>query len=536
MYRWENVLIESDKFNNEKKGDILCMNLNRFSMVGFYLGFAVFLILTGGGYATFKGLKRQIAGALDAEFVGPEGEIILFYKEGNLITIKECAYTFLYEPRHREDCKQKPGTYKAQLSATEFKNRLNAVLRLPVGNYTSLMKQKIEAYNKWQEQQPRVADLKRQRSEAITYRRKASFVGKYVKRIKDFVDKYVKQNVDLETKKAQLEAQLAGIEQEPAPNRSLIIEVNQAIEDFIHKVVDSRSLTQFVYSQDETSFEFNILKSYVEHSGISMATFAPVKAGTFLMGSPSDEEGRHDDELQRMVTLTQNFEIQTTEVTQIQYFLVMGYNPSFFGNEIYCSNEHQVINREGFCPEHPVELVSWDEVQDFISQLNKGEDGYTYRLPTEAQWEYAARGCVGSGEPTDMASCTMTAFNLGDNISPDQVNYNARSTHKNGPKGGYRRHTVKVSSLANANRLGLYDMHGNVFEWVEDRYGAYSKYDVVDPKGGVLGSKRVLRSGSWFSEARFVRSANRRRGPADRRRGPADRYGEVGFRLVRTAK
>ena len=168
----------------------------------------------------------------------------------------------------------------------------------------------------------------------------------------------------------------------------------------------------------------------------------------------------------------------------------------------------------------------------FIVQLNKGEDGYTYGLPTEAQWEYAARGCVGSGESTDMASClhTMTAFNLGDNISTDQVNYDGRYPYNNGSKGEYRGQTVKVSSLANANDLGLYDMHGNVWEWVEDRYGEYSSSHVIDPKGSTSGPTRVLRGGSWSNKARNVRSTYRSRWR------PGYRNYVVGLRLMRTAK
>ena len=324
------------------------MNLNRFSLVGFYLGFAIFLILTGGGCSTFKGLKRQIAGFLDVVSIGPKGEVILFYKEGDLITVKECVdHTILEEPSHREDCTQKPGTDKAQVSVTEFKNRLNAVLRLPVGNYTSLMKEKIEVYNKQKGQPNYVVDLERQHSE----------IKSTIDRIKAFMGKYGKETANLE-EKARLEAQLTSLDQELAhkgSTNSIAAEVNQAIEDLIHKIVDSSSLTQFVSSQDETSFEFNILKSYVDSSGISTATFAQVKAGTFLMGSPSDEVDRDDDEIQHKVTLIQDFEIQTTEVTQLQYFLVMGYNPSSFKKEKYCSNEHQVINGEELCPDHPVE-------------------------------------------------------------------------------------------------------------------------------------------------------------------------------------
>ena len=124
-------------------------------------------------------------------------------------------------------------------------------------------------------------------------------------------EEYGKETESLQEEKAELEAQLTGIEQELADNvgsTDSIAEVNRAIEDLIHKIVDSSSLTRFVYSQDKTSFEFNILKSYVD-PGISTATFAPVKAGTFFMGSPLNEVGRDDDEIQHKVTLTQDFEI-----------------------------------------------------------------------------------------------------------------------------------------------------------------------------------------------------------------------------------
>ena len=492
------------------------MNMNKINILKTVCGF----IVSNGIAASFA-----FAGSMDVGLINPKGEVILFYKEGDLITVKECVdLTILKKPSHREDCKQKPGTYKAKISVTEFKNRLNAVLRLPVGSYAPLMKKKIEVYNKQKKGQfdDIVADLKRQQSE----------INSKIDRIKAFMNEYGKEDEYLQAAKAQLEAQLAGIEQELADNVGSIVvdsiaEVNQSIEDLIHKIVDSSSLTRFVYAQDKTSFEFNILKSYVDHPGVSTAVFAKVKAGTFLMGSPSNEVDRDDDEIQHKVTLTQNFEIQTTEVTQLQYFLVIGYNPSRFNNENDCSNEHLVINGEELCPDHPVESVSWDDVQGFISKLNKGEDGYTYGLPTEAQWEYAARGCVGSGEPADMASCKMTAFNLGDNISTDQVNYNGYYPYNKGAWGEYRRQTVKVSSLANANGLGLYDMHGNVWEWVEDRYGSYSSSPVIDPKGS-SGSNSVYRGGSWSSKARKVRSAYRNMGGLS--------YNALGLRLMRTAK
>ena len=260
------------------------------------------------------------------------------------------------------------------------------------------------------------------------------------------------------------------------------------------------------------------------------ATFVQVKAGTFLMGSPSYENYRDDGEIQHKVTLTQNFEIQMTEVTQLHYFLVMGNNPSYFKKEQYCPNKHMVLKGEELCPYHPVEQVSWNDAQDFISELNKKEDGYTYGLPTEAQWEYAARGCVGSEEPMDMASCTTTAFNLGDDISGVQVNYYDFFYYKKGPEA-YRKQTVRVFSLPNANRLDLYDMHGNVREWVEDRYEEYSKFHVVDPKGSLSDPHRMERGGGWDTNQWSIRSASR-----GRRLLPGSASSDMGFRLVRTGQ
>ena len=141
-----------------------------------------------------------------------------------------------------------------------------------------------------------------------------------------------------------------------------------------------------------TSGETPIDNSTDETIIFNQDDFVEVKAGTFQMGSPLDEEDRDSNETPHLVTLTQGFEIQITEVTQIQYFLVTGENPSFFSQEEYCLEDYKVIQGQSFCPDHPVERVSWNEVKDFIPQLNGKDDQYTYRLPTEAEWEYAAGG------------------------------------------------------------------------------------------------------------------------------------------------
>ena len=209
--------------------------------------------------------------------------------------------------------------------------------------------------------------------------------------------------------------------------------------------------------------------------------FVLIPAGKFVMGSPSNEPERGADEKQHEVNITKAFYLQTTEVSQGQWEKVMGGNPSNFKD---CGAD---------CP---VETVSLDDTQEFIKKLNQMEGTNKYRLPTEAEWEYACR------------ADTKTPFFTGECISTDQANYNGNYPAKNCPKGQYREKTVKVGSFQ-PNAWGLYDMHGNVWEWVQDWYGEYPSNSVVDPKGPDKGEGRVLRGGSWYYLAWVLRSASR---------------------------
>ncbi|MBF0227946.1 MAG: SUMF1/EgtB/PvdO family nonheme iron enzyme [Desulfobacterales bacterium] len=228
--------------------------------------------------------------------------------------------------------------------------------------------------------------------------------------------------------------------------------------------------------------------------------FVYIKPGTFMMGSPPDEKGRYSNEVQHQVTLTKGFYMQTTEVTQGQWKAVMGNNnPSYFKD---CGDD---------CP---VEQVSWNDCQDFIKKLNQME-GKDYRLPTEAEWEYAAR--AGS----------TTAFSFGDCLSTSQANYDGNYPLENCPNGEYRVKTIAVESFL-PNAWGLYDMHGNVYEWCSDWYGSYSSSAVVDPTGASTGSYRVIRGGRCYSLAQYCRSADRSYG------SPSARNYGLGARLART--
>ena len=201
--------------------------------------------------------------------------------------------------------------------------------------------------------------------------------------------------------------------------------------------------------------------------------FVYVPPGEFTMGSPEDEPGRDDDERQHKVILTEGFFMQETPVTQAQWAAVMGDNPSHFKK---CG------------PDCPVESVSWDDAQRFLKKLNEGGGEYEYRLPTEAQWEYACR------------AGTTTRYYTGDSKA------DLKRAGWYGENSGDKTHPVGQKK---PNAFGLYDMHGNVWEWCQDWFGDYPAGPVTDPTGPKCGSNRVLRGGGWYDNARYCRSADR---------------------------
>lgn len=223
-----------------------------------------------------------------------------------------------------------------------------------------------------------------------------------------------------------------------------------------------------------------------------------ISPGTFMMGRPSGEPERDSDERQHKVTLTNGFYMGATEITQSQWKTIMGNNPSQFkGN-----------NR-------PVENVSWNDCQEFIRKLNRQEGGNKYRLSTEAEWEYACR------------AGTTTPFYTGNCISTDQANYNGNYPMPECSKGRYRKKTIEVASFP-PNAWGLYDMHGNVWEWCQDWFADYPSSHVKNPEGPSSGSYRVNRGGGWNDYARYCRSALRYVSI------PGYRLINLGVRLART--
>ena len=242
----------------------------------------------------------------------------------------------------------------------------------------------------------------------------------------------------------------------------------------------------------------------------SSDNFVKIKAGTFKMGTPSSETNRDNDETLHTVTITRDFEMQATVVTQAQYFLAMEYNPSGVKHRSYCPSDYVEINGTSLCPNHPVVQVSWNDAQDFINKLNATDADFSYRLPTEAETEYAIR------------AGTQSAYWFGD--SADRLGDYAWF---NGNSGN---HTHAVGTKP-ANPWGLYDASGNVWQWVSDRYSdKLPSSHQTDPVGAASDSDRMIRGGGWYDGAQYLRSGFRNS------RDPGFRYDFVGFRLVRTAK
>ena len=229
--------------------------------------------------------------------------------------------------------------------------------------------------------------------------------------------------------------------------------------------------------------------------------FVLLPSGSFMMGSPPSEDYRDEAETPHEVTLSEPFYMQSTEVTVEQWRTLMG---------------KRMFERRSGPPSQPVTKVSWFDAMEFIEKLNAMGEG-TYRLPTEAEWEYACR--AGSRLPYQWGEeirCSQAVFGLKDGKC------RSGGTASDGP--------APVGSFS-PNGWGLYDMHGNVWEWTQDRFGEYGPGPETDPSGPEDGTiLRVRRGGGWSSEPHLLRCANRAYGH------PATRYRHTGFRLVRETR
>jgi len=236
-----------------------------------------------------------------------------------------------------------------------------------------------------------------------------------------------------------------------------------------------------------------------------------IPKGTFMMGSPPDEKGSEEDERRHEVTISRDYHLGMHEVTQAQYKKIMGKNPSHFQGDAVAERHPETgrVVKDVDSANHPVEQVSWEDAVEFCQRLSalpeEKKAGRVYRLPSEAEWEYACR--AGSQMAYSFGSDEKSLVNFG----------------WCGPNSKGMTHAV---GLKKANAWGLYDMHGNVFEWCADWYGVYPKGSATDPRGPEDGSIRVSRGGCWFNDAVYCRSADRLRFD------PSFRSNFLGFRVA----
>lgn len=249
------------------------------------------------------------------------------------------------------------------------------------------------------------------------------------------------------------------------------------------------------------------------HSGIN---FIKIPEGCFQMGQAPGEQrllkrevgqAEYDkyyaDELPQHKVCVDEFWMGIHEVTQAEWQKVMGFNPAVFQDN---SN-------------FPVDMVSWNDAQLFVDKLNELNNTSQFRLPTEAEWEYAAR------------AGTTTLYHTGDTISGNQANFNGTFPFALNLRDEYRKSPTPVGTFA-ANAFGLYDMHGNVWEWCSDWYQSdyYKDSPQKNPPGPESGQMRVLRGGSWFRYSGHIRSATRYKNKA------VGQYADTGFRLVKSLR
>ncbi|MFO0879355.1 MAG: SUMF1/EgtB/PvdO family nonheme iron enzyme [Gemmataceae bacterium] len=244
--------------------------------------------------------------------------------------------------------------------------------------------------------------------------------------------------------------------------------------------------------------------------------FTLVEPGTFRMGAVASECGRNDEEGPvHEVEITRPFYLGTFQVTQDQFERVMGVNPSHFSLHGIGKSSVERLDTSQF----PVERVSWLEAFQFCTRLTElaGSPRWVYRLPTEAEWEYACRGGAASTAP----------YYLGSAISSRFANFDGTHPHPASERGTYLVRTCRVGSYP-PNALGLYDMAGNVWEWCADWFDEnyYRVSPTVDPPGPPMGNRRVLRGGAFWNWGSCLRAARRVRNTPD------SREQAYGFRVV----
>jgi formylglycine-generating enzyme required for sulfatase activity len=254
------------------------------------------------------------------------------------------------------------------------------------------------------------------------------------------------------------------------------------------KVLSNVVVTHSPYELVDAGARLALMRFYKVAAPSGPTNMVWIPPGIFTMGSPDTEIDRWSNEgPQTAVTISRGFWMAKYEVTQAEYQALMGSNPSFFTGDL----------------DRPVEMVNWYDATNYCGKLTDQERsvgrlpaGYVYRLPTEAEWEYACRA----------GTTTATAF--GNSLTSTQANFDGGYPYNGAANGPFLDTTTKVGSYA-PNAWGLHDMHGNVYEWCLDLYDLYPGGSVTDPKGAISGLNRMVRGGSWVNNGERCRSAGR---------------------------
>jgi len=232
--------------------------------------------------------------------------------------------------------------------------------------------------------------------------------------------------------------------------------------------------------------------------------FVLIPQGSFLMGDPDKKDSGSSKEVLHEVSISRDFWLARMEVTQEQWKKIMG------EKELHPEKPSPFHNGN---PHYPVVSISFFDIQSFLAELNKSSKETHFRLPSEAEWEYACR--AGSTTP----------FSFGSILSDSLANFNAEILSTCSTPGNYVGHPMPVGSYP-PNQWGLFDMHGNVWEWVSDWYVPFSEGQVADPQGPKFGKQKVIRGGSWYFGAENAQSFTRRL-------HEPDLWGfSIGFRIV----
>lgn len=448
-------------------------------------------------------------------------KVFIFFKRNAYIVIKQCEdYTDL---TIIHDCEAKKGTVEKHLPVNDFKNSLKKALAYSDNKFDDEVNNMVEIYIKGQNEY--IQDLSNKKNDLIAE----------INKIKQYISRYGSQEKDIQ-KLSELSKELAIVKGELGVYIDVDL-ISKLFDEKINNLVDNIIASDRYYSysahNQTTGFVFNILEAYLKAPPIS-PDFIKIPKGTFRMGSDYNHKGVYVNAAVN-VEITNDFEIMATELTQMQWFKVMGKNPSRFKKAEDCDS-HISINGVDLCPNNPVEQVSWNEVQAYIKKLNDSLGLYgcngtpsdskgCYRLPTEAEWEYAA-GRGGSstysfnGEWNELIMCEGKL----------QRRLNCYAWYNNNSKR--KTHPV-ASKLSNANEL--YDMHGNVWEWVQDSYqGRLSGGRDPLIQNSTLGDTRVVRGGSWYAGMQELHPSYYLRSTTRGFRRYNYFMHDIGFRLVRS--